>query len=287
MTMPTLFITHGAPTLPLEPEPVRRAIAGLAQLAPGPKAVLVVSAHWETEAPAVSAAPKPPTIHDFSGFPAALYRLQYPAPGAPDLAKRIAGLLAEAEIPCVVDAERGLDHGAWVPLMLMYPGAGIPVLQLSVQPHAGPAHHARIGEGLRALRDEGVLIAGSGSATHNLGDFGRYRYDDPPPSYVEQFERWLVERVQSDDRAALLDYRRRAPAAERNHPTEEHLLPLFTAMGAAPGARGRAMRSSYAYGIIAMTAFVWEAPRPGVRPAVDPHLKRGEAVRAYDEVTAA
>ncbi len=286
MSMPTLFITHGAPTLPIEPESVRKAIAALARLAPEPAAIVAISAHWETEKAAVSAAPWPETIHDFSGFPAELYRLQYPAPGAPALAKRIAGLLNEAKLPCVVDPARGLDHGAWVPMMLMYPGADIPVLQLSVQPHAGPAHHAAVGAALRPLRNEGVLIAGSGSATHNLGEFGRYRYDAAPPAYVANFQRWLVERIEADDRPALLDYRRRAPEAERNHPTEEHLLPLFTALGAAPGARGRMMHSSYAYGIIAMTAFAWESPRAGVRRDSKPELKQAEAVRVYDEVGA-
>jgi 4,5-DOPA dioxygenase extradiol len=258
--LPTLFVTHGAPTLPLEPEPARAAIAGLAALAPSPSAVVAISAHWETEQPRVSAAPQPETIHDFSGFPAELYRLRYPARGAPDLAPRIAALLEAGGIRCRIDPTRGLDHGAWVPLMLMYPEATIPVLQLSVQPRAGAAHHARLGALLAPLRKENVLILGSGSATHNLGEFGRYRYDDPPPDYVAEFDRWLGERIERDDRAALLDYRLRAPAAARNHPTEEHLLPLFVPLGAAhPGEHGRRLHGFYSYGIIAMSAFAWGA----------------------------
>lgn len=260
MTLPTLFITHGAPTLPLEPEPARNAIAAVAKLAPAPKAILCVSAHWETDAPSVSAAPQPETIHDFHGFPAPLYRLRYPAPGAPALAARVAGLLHAAGLACRVDPQRGLDHGAWVPLMLMYPGAGIPVLQLSVQTRLGPAHHLKLGEALRPLRDEGVLIVASGSATHNLRDFGRYEYADAPAPYVAAFERWLIETVERDDRAALLDYRKRAPEAARNHPTDEHFLPLYVALGAAkPGENGRKLHSSYAYGILAMTSFAWGA----------------------------
>jgi 4,5-DOPA dioxygenase extradiol len=256
--LPTIFVTHGAPTLPLEPEAARSAISALATLAPRPRAVVVVSAHWETSRPCVSAAPQPRTVHDFAGFPAQLYQLRYPAPGAPDLARRIAGLLGEGGVNCLVDPERGLDHGAWVPLMLMYPEADIPVLQLSVQSDAGPVHHERIGTLLAPLREEGVLILGSGSATHNLGDFGRYRYDDPPPAYVEQFDRWLTETIESDDRAALLDYRTLAPAAVRNHPSEEHFLPLFVPLGAArPGERGRRVHAFYTYGIIAMSAFAW------------------------------
>jgi 4,5-DOPA dioxygenase extradiol len=156
--LPALFISHGAPTLPLEDSPARRFIEGLGNDLPKPRAILAVSAHWETARPTVSAVERPETIHDFSGFPQALYRLRYPAPGAPDLAQRVVGLLGAKRIVADIDRTRGLDHGAWTPLILMYPQADIPVTQLSIQPDQGPEYHWRIGEALRPLRDEGVLV---------------------------------------------------------------------------------------------------------------------------------
>ena len=244
--LPALFVSHGAPTLALEPGPTRGFLAQLGSGFQRPKAILSISAHWETAAPAISRAVRPETIHDFYGFPEALYAMRYPAPGAPELAVRAAKMLADCGITASGNEERGLDHGAWVPLMLMYPEADIPVTQLSVQSRLGPAHHWRIGEALKPLRDEGVLIIASGSVTHNLREFGRHRYDSPPPSWVSEFNDWLHDRVLSMDRAVLLQYRTLAPHAVRNHPTEEHLLPLFAAAGAA-ATGGRAPRLHAAY----------------------------------------
>ncbi len=253
---PVLFVSHGAPTLALEPGTTRGFLAELGRGLERPRAILVVSAHWETAAPAVSTAPQPETIHDFYGFPEELYRMQYPAPGAPDLAARAVQLLAEAGLAAVPVAGRGLDHGAWVPLLLMFPDADIPVTQLAVQPALGPAHHWRLGEALRPLRDEGVLIIGSGSVTHNLGEFGRHRYDAAPPDWVSAFNDWLAAAVAAGDRSALLEYRTRGPHAARNHPTEEHLLPLFTTAGAAtPGSRAQRIHAAYTYGVIGMDAW--------------------------------
>lgn len=181
--LPALFISHGAPTLALEPGPTRGFLAQLGSGFERPRAILSISAHWETPAPEISAVLQPETIHDFYGFPEALYAMRYPAPGAPELAARAVQLLAGSGIGAVT-AQRGLDHGAWVPLMLMYSQADIPVTQLSVQSVLGPEHHWRMGEALRPLRDEGVLIIASGSVTHNLREFGRHRYDSPPPSWV-------------------------------------------------------------------------------------------------------
>ncbi|MDP1537989.1 MAG: class III extradiol ring-cleavage dioxygenase [Burkholderiales bacterium] len=253
---PALFVSHGAPTLALEPGPTRGFLAELGAALPRPRAILVVSAHWETAAPAVSAAAHPETIHDFYGFPEALYAMRYPAPGAPGLAARAAELLAASGFSGTTAVERGLDHGAWVPLMLMCPEADIPVIQLAVQTALGPAHHWRLGEALRPLRDQGVLIIGSGSVTHNLREFGHHRHDSPPPSWVSEFNGWLHDKVVSLDQQALLDYRARAPQAARNHPTEEHLLPLFVAAGAAtPGSRPERLHSAYTYGVIGMDAY--------------------------------
>jgi 4,5-DOPA dioxygenase extradiol len=254
--LPALFVSHGAPTLPLETSAANAFLSGLGREIGRPRAILVVSAHWETDAPAVSAASAPETIYDFYGFPRELHRLRYPAPGAPQLAQRAAGLLRAQGLPAVIDPARGLDHGAWTPLILMYPEADIPVTQLSVQPAAGPAHHYRLGEALRPLRDEGVLILGSGGITHNLHEFRGRGRDDAPPAWVAEFNEWIAAVLQSARWQDLVDYRARAPQAARNHPTEEHLLPLFVAAGAVRE-QGRAARlhASYAYGVIGMDAY--------------------------------
>lgn len=251
---PALFVSHGAPTLALEPGPTRGFLAQLGAGLGRPKAILVVSAHWETAAPAVSTAPQPETIHDFYGFPEALYQMNYAAPGAPDLARRAVRLLEETGVKAAAVPDRGLDHGAWVPLMLMYPAADIPVTQLSVQTALGPTHHWRLGEALRPVRDEGVLIMGSGSATHNLR--GLSRYEAAPPGWVSEFNEWLAGAIAAGRTADLLDYRRLAPQAARNHPTEEHLLPLFAAYGAGTsGIQPQHIHTGYTYGVIGMDAW--------------------------------
>ena len=254
--MPALFVSHGAPTLALEPGPTRGFLAQLGAGLGRPKAILVVSAHWETAAPAISTAAQPETIHDFYGFPEALYRMRYPAPGAPVLAQQALQLLTEAGLAAAAVPDRGLDHGAWVPLLLMYPEADIPVAQVAVQTRLGPAHHFKLGEALRSLRDEGVLIIGSGSATHNLSEFRNHGYDSPPPDWVSTFDDWLADTIAAGRTADLLDYRRLAPQAVRNHPTEEHLLPLFAAYGAGtPGVASQRIHSGYTYGLIGMDAW--------------------------------
>ena len=166
-TLPSLFVSHGPPTMVLDDIPVRGALARIGRELPRPRAILCVSAHWLAEVPTVSLAERPETIHDFYGFDRALYELAYPAPGAPELARRTAELLKEAGIHCEGAPDRGLDHGAWEPLMLMYPEADVPVTQLSLQADADPAAHLNLGRALAPLRAEGVLIVGSGTAIHN------------------------------------------------------------------------------------------------------------------------
>ncbi len=258
--LPTLFVSHGSPMLALQDSPARRFLQGLGESLPRPRAIVVVSAHWETaNGPAVSLAPQPETIHDFGGFPRALFEMRYPAPGAPEAAERAATLLEAAGIPVGRSTQRGLDHGAWVPLRLMYPDADIPVAQLSVVRGASPAVHERIGRALAALREEGALVLASGSLTHNLYEFRGQHLDAPVPHWVAEFEAWMKARLENDDRAVLLDYRRAAPFAAENHPTDEHLLPLFVAMGAAgPGARARQIHASVEHGILAMDAYAFE-----------------------------
>lgn len=230
--IPSLFISHGAPTLPIDPSMPSAEFATLAEQLPRPRAILMLSAHWGTAQPVASIAPQPETIHDFHGFPRQLYELRYPAPGAPAVGQRAAALLGEHGIASAT-ADHGLDHGAWVPLLLMFPQADIPVAQLSIQPRLDPAHHYRVGRALRALRDEDVMIVGSGQITHNLrsADFGA-RPEDADPS-VTEFTDWFESRLAARDIDALLDYRRQAPRAVQMHPTDEHLLPVFSALGAA------------------------------------------------------
>ena len=253
MSMPTLFVSHGSPMLYLEKDvPARAFLAGLGALVPRPKAIVAVSAHWNTEAPAVSIAARPETIHDFYGFPEPLYRLHYDAPGAPELANRVAGLTGAAR------ADYGLDHGAWVPALLGWPAADIPIFQLSVQPYMDPAHHIALGRKLAGLRDEGVLVMGSGSATHNLRRLIRGQHDASPEPWAKAFDDWVAEKVEQGDEAALANYRSEAPYAREAHPTDEHFLPLHVAYGAAgEGARGKALHRSFTSGNLSMAAYAF------------------------------
>jgi 4,5-DOPA dioxygenase extradiol len=259
--MPSLFLSHGAPTLLLTDTPARAFLSGLGDALPPPKAILMVSAHWETVVPTVSAVARNPTIHDFRGFPAALYEMRYPAPGSPPLAARVAELLHSAGISCNIDRSRGLDHGAWVPLLLAYPQTNIPVLQLSVQPHLGPEHHLRVGRALAGLRQEGVMVIGSGSLTHDLSEFRAHGPNDPSPAWVTSFADWFHAELTGKKVDNLLDYRRQAPFAAKNHPTEEHLLPLYTALGAAgEQAEAERLHASATYSVLRMDVYAFQAP---------------------------
>lgn len=230
--LPTLFLSHGAPTLPIDPSLPSSEFAALSAQLPRPESILMLSAHWGTAAPVASTAERPETIHDFYGFPRALYEIEYAAPGAPDLARRAATML-DAHGVAASTQPHGLDHGAWVPMLLMFPDADIPVAQLSIQPHMDAAHHFRVGRALRSLKDDGVMVIGSGQITHNLraADFSA-RPEDADPR-VAEFTDWFEERLTAHDVDALLDYRNRAPHAALMHPTDEHLLPVFAALGAA------------------------------------------------------
>ncbi len=256
-TLPSLFVSHGAPTLLLEGGATVEFLSGLGATLPRPQAILCISAHWDLAQPRVSAAPRPETIHDFYGFPEALYRMRYPAPGAPALAARTLALLGEAGIACAADPDRGLDHGAWVPLARLYPDADIPVTQLSVSSSRDMRWHVALGAALAALRVEGVLILASGGATHNLREFGRYRLEDPPPAYVEEFDAWLEETVAAGDVQGLCNYREYAPHAARNQPTEEHFVPLAVAMGAGSGG-GRRLHAGHTWGVLSMAAWAFD-----------------------------
>jgi 4,5-DOPA dioxygenase extradiol len=253
---PAIFVSHGSPTLPLERGPAVEFLRGLGAELGRPEAILVASAHWDTARPAVSAAEEPETIYDFYGFPPELYRLRYPAPGAPQLARRVSGLLEAKGLRTDIDPGRGLDHGAWTSLYLMYPEADVPVTQLSIQSRLGPAHHVRLGEALRPLREEGVLILASGGATHNLRELRHQRGSPVAQPWTVEFNEWLADAVLAGRRDDLIEYRGNAPHAVRNHPTDEHLIPLFVALGAgSPGATARRLHTSISSGVISMDAY--------------------------------
>jgi 4,5-DOPA dioxygenase extradiol len=257
--LPSLFLSHGAPTLPSTNTPARAFLQELGGNLSRPQAILVISAHWETTVPTVSAVERNETLHDFGGFPRALYELQYPAAGAPLVAAQLSELLRASGFECKTDHRRGLDHGAWVPLLLIYPQADIPVLQLSIQPHLGPRHHFLMGRVLAPLPKAGVLIIGSGSLTHDLSEFRGHGPNDPAPDWVNNFANWIHASLTSGATDDLLDYRRKAPFATKNHPTEEHLLPLYAALGAAGvNPRTERLHASSTYSILRMDAYSFD-----------------------------
>ena len=231
--LPSLFVSHGSPMLAVEPGRTGPLLRSIGERLPTPKAVLIVSPHWETQTPRVGNLVKQRVIHDFGGFPQELYALDYPAAGSPELAERVAGLLRDAGLHAQTDDGWGLDHGAWVPLRYLYPHADIPVLQLSLQPHQPPAYHYRIGQLLAPLAKEGIVLIGSGSFTHNLRELRRNDADAGDAPHTMEFLQWFLTQMQAGNLEALLDYRDSAPHSVRTHPTDEHLLTLFFAMGAA------------------------------------------------------
>lgn len=261
--VPALFVSHGAPLFAIEAGSTGPALARWGQALrknfASLRGVVVMSPHWMAPTPRVMTGAQPATWHDFGGFPPALYTLQYPAPGSPALAHEVMALLQSAGMAAQGDAERPFDHGAWVPLMHLFAQADLPVVQVALPSQAGPAEVYAMGVALRSLRQLGVLVMGSGSMTHNLREFfGGER--DPAP-YVLEFSRWIEDTLLRGDLAALLDYRRRAPHAARAHPTDDHFLPLFFALGAA----GDDLRPDYLsrevmYGVLAMDAFALQPP---------------------------
>ena len=232
--MPTLYLSHGAPLL-LEHAQWSAQLAHWAGDLPRPSAILIVSAHWEVAPIALSAVEPTDLVYDFSGFPEHYYRLQYPAPGAPDLAARVTSLMSGHEV--VQSTRRGLDHGAYIPLIRMYPEADVPVLQMSL-PTQDPGRLVEIGRRLAPLRDEGVLVVGSGFMTHGLPYVNFADPDGAAPAWSVEFDAWADEAVQARDLDALGDFRALAPASRYAHPSAEHFTPLFVAAGAADGMAG-------------------------------------------------
>lgn len=259
-SMPSVFVSHGGPNVVIEPSEAHDFLTGLGALLPRPKAIVIVSAHFETDGPVVVTDPHPAMIYDFGGFPQELYEKVYPAPGEPELAMRVANMLAGAGLRPRIAPERGFDHGTWNPLILAWPEADIPVVQVSIDPNRDAAYHYALGAALAPLRDEGILLLGSGHITHNLrAIFGSIRHGKNPdpelPGRIEAFTEWFAEQFAKGDRDVILDWRNRAPFIAENHPTDEHLLPLFFAYGAAgEGARPERAHHSRQYGF-----FAWDS----------------------------
>lgn len=237
--LPTLFVSHGSPMLALDPGQTGPALQQWGQALrrdhPGLRGVVLMSPHWMSHGLQVMTHPQPATWHDFGGFPDALYRLQYPAPGDPVLAQAVLQRLAAAGLAAQADPERPFDHGAWVPMRYLFPTADVPLVQLSLPAAAGPADVYAIGQALAGLREQGILLLSTGSMTHNLREFfaGRPDQEAPAADYVQAFARWVETTLVAGDLPALLAYRNRAPHAERAHPSDEHYLPLYFALGAA------------------------------------------------------
>jgi 4,5-DOPA dioxygenase extradiol len=255
---PALFLSHGSPMLALTDSPARDFLLGLGRELGQPSAIVVASAHWETPIPTLNSVTRNTTIHDFYGFPPALFAMRYEPPGSPALAAKVAALLAEAGLPSAIDPSRGLDHGAWIPLSLMFPAATIPVIQLAIQSDRDPAHHLRLGVALAPLREENVLVIGSGSFTHNLSRLRRGETDAAQPPDVTAFADWFDAAITGQRTEDLLAYRSRAPYAVQQHPTDEHLLPLYVALGAGgENAVGTRLHSSAMYASLRMDAYAF------------------------------
>ena len=253
--LPTLFVSHGAPLFAVEAGTTGPALAAWGQtLPPDVRGIVIMSPHWMARSPAVMTTAHPTTWHDFGGFPPALYELQYPAPGNPALAQEVIALLGAGGIPAQADANRPFDHGTWVPLMHLLPQANVPIVQVALPVGWNARQVYAMGQTLQSLRSQGVLVMGSGSMTHNLAEFFGGEREVAP--YVTEFSRWIESKLAAGDLEALLNYRSQAPHAHRAHPTEDHFLPLFFALGAAGAdARPEYLSREVMYSMLAMDTF--------------------------------
>ena len=251
-TLPGLFISHGSPMLAIHPEQVGPALHRLSFNLPQPQAIVVMSAHWESRDLEVSVATRPQTWHDFRGFPDALYDIRYPAAGAPELAEQILQLLAEQHLPAHANNNRPRDHGVWMPLLHLYPAADIPVVQISL-PQSWSAHDIyRVGQILAVLRDEQILLIGSGSITHNLAELRWQPHDNDVPYWASSFRNRVVQALQQQDYETVMNWHN-LPFVQQNHPSVEHLQPLFFAMGT--GLRCSVVHSSFSMGALGMDIY--------------------------------
>jgi len=262
---PPLFLSHGAPNMALHDTPVRDFMRSLSKQYQKPDAIIAISAHFETSGTAVVSDPNPEMIYDFQGFESELHEANYPAKGHSDLAREVLELLEKASINVVDLEKRGFDHGTWVPLSLVYPQADIPIVQVSIDPDETPEYHYKLGQALASLPQRNIAIITTGNITHNLPalfDKGKdSELDANIKNHVVEFLRWFDSQLESNHTENLLSYRKKAPFAAENHPTDEHLLPIYVAMGAAHGnkpekTKARKIHASYNFDFLAMDA--WE-----------------------------
>lgn len=256
---PVFFISHGAPTFATEPGVLGPRLQALGQQLTGIQAVLVLSPHWQTREVKVMGTAVPETLHDFGGFPANLYALQYPAAGQPGIAREAARLLSAAGFATGLDEQRGLDHGAWVPLYHLLPKAELPVFQVSMPFDLDTQSAWNLGQALKPLREQGVLILASGSMTHNLYEIRQS--DGEPQAYAREFADWVKVAVLANAIHPLIHYRAEAPHAQRAHPSEEHFLPLLVALGAqGDGDVPQLIEGGMTHGVLSMDSYVWGLP---------------------------
>jgi 4,5-DOPA dioxygenase extradiol len=251
-TLPGLFISHGSPMLALNPEQVGPALNRLSLNLPVPQAIIVMSAHWESQSLEVSTGVRPETWHDFRGFPQELYEMRYPAPGHPELAETILHLFAEAHIPAHANSTRPRDHGVWMPLLHMYPDASIPVVEISLPMNMSAEEIYKVGQVLAPLRDQQVLLVGSGSITHNLRELSWDGNQSAVPEWASAFRNYVVSKLAHSDYDAVLDWSS-IPFVQRNHPTIEHFAPLFFSMGT--GTRFSVVHNSFSMGSLGMDIY--------------------------------
>jgi len=262
---PALFVPHGAPTFALRPGAAGTALSALAASLALPRAIIIVSAHWDTAVPTVGFAERPETIHDFWGFPDELYAIRYPATGCREASEEVVAALKNAGLPVASDAGRGLDHGAWVPLRLMFPEADGPFIPLSIRSRGGRRQAYELGQRLAPLAAKGFLVIASGNVTHNLRDYQMAaRNGGQTPAYVREFTNWLAENLHAGNIDALLDYREQSPGGAQAHPSDEHLLPLYVALGAGgENAEVHRVHAGIDDYVIAMDAFSFLAKNGG------------------------
>jgi 4,5-DOPA dioxygenase extradiol len=251
-TLPGLFISHGSPMLALNPEQVGPALERLAYNLPKPRAIIVMSAHWESNDLEVNTGIRPSTWHDFRGFPPELYQLRYPAPGEPQLAEEILKSFADAGLSAHANSTRQRDHGVWMPLLHMYPEADIPVVAVSLPMHMTAQQIYHVGQTLSHLRHSQVLLIGSGSITHNLRALSWNGENSAVPKWASSFRNYVVHKLSHNDYDVVLDWPT-IPYLEQNHPTLEHLAPLFFAMGT--GTRFNVVHSSFSMGALGMDIY--------------------------------
>ena len=253
--LPVLFISHGAPDLILTKEPAYQALVHIGQQWPAPEGIIAISAHWQAEEFTLGTAEQFSTIHDFGGFPADLYQLTYPARGSRSLADQCVRVLKSESIVFAEDPQRGLDHGVWMPLMIAWPQADIPILPLSLKRGASLWEYLELGRALAPLRRQGILLIASGSVTHNLDTM--QAPGSPAAPWAIEFAQWLKEKLETAQTGALLDYRKRARYARLAHPTTEHFDPLLIAYGAGEESPGICLHHSFVYGNIAMDNYAF------------------------------